>query len=333
MIATEGSKCMNHLSKRLAPVLSEIELEILHLETGLELQQIALRLWADGEREVALDCLRIAARCELSEAEIALAVWEATGGKEISACTDVPDVQAEADVVRSRPVKIPAQRFRTVAKVAAGAMAITAALVAGHQLPSGDKRNETSSPITAQVIRGQETSVLPQTYARLTPEPAMADAPASSGGSAAAAPPPARQQFHIDVDPAQDYMVTLRSADRHKPCSWRIVGTASEGPKGAAQVDLRPGELQQVKVPAGGWSSLSVFSDVQDRPGACPVLGGKPAPQRHPSTPVTAEPDTSPSAAPAPTEATVTPTPVPSEEPHLTTAETGPTGTPSLSTP
>jgi hypothetical protein len=315
---------------------SDNEMQVLRFEAALELHEIGHRLWAEGERKIAVDCLRVAARYELPEAETDLLVWRATKGRGISDCAGVPlsDVDpAEIWGVR-RVFRLtnPASMLPAWPKLAAGLLAIGVIVAAlfSYRLPTGTDRIAALPSMSPRTSLGQNATILPPADARFTPAPSPTGSRIPSWRPQA---PPARPEFRVELDSGSnlDYVVTLHSAAGKQPCRWNIVGTAPRGSKRAAQVDLEPGELQEVTVPARQWSSLSVFPDI---PGECTVVGGKRVAVQRPLTvgpPVPASGAASASATPAPTEATVMPATAASPGPLPSASRTLPPPSPARS--
>jgi hypothetical protein len=319
--------------------ISENMLRILRLEAALELHEIGHRLWADGERKIAPDCLRVAARCELAQAETDLLVLRSTRRRGIADCVDVSQSREAPETTWARRprrgirLRRPAVRLDSWPKLAASVLAV-AVVVAGviirEQLPAGHDR----------MVAGEEFTLLPPADPSFSAAPVASIRPASSRGPHERPTRPAVPRYQVDLDARKgaEYEVVLGSIDKKRSCSWNIVGTAADGPRSAAEIKLNPGELQRVRIPAGDFSHLSVYSNTSE----CavfdekPVLGHSP-PSAAPvaSTPPSATPAPSvtptPSATPTLTEATSTPSPGLTVEPRSTVSSPLPSPSPSAS--
>ncbi|WP_433295984.1 hypothetical protein ACQP2F_37245 [Actinoplanes sp. CA-030573] len=249
---------------------------LLHIEAGLGLHRIAHRLWAEGERDVARDCLRVAARCELAEAETDLLTLRMTRGSDIARCADVP-LGPEASSGPSAPasrlylMRAACQRGRQAVMHTPLVLACLLSLALGLLVRVPLAGLEALAPRPAPTATGEEIRFLGAVNVRLRPGPS-GQSPAKSSTLPGAA------EFRAELVPPADadhYVVTLHSARGKQPCMWRIVGTSSHGPPSTASVALRPGELQEVKVMAGKWSSLAVYADPQDQSSNCSVIGGR----------------------------------------------------------
>lgn len=248
--------------------LSENEVRILRLEAARELHEIGHRLWSEGERRAAPDCLRIAARYGLPQAEADVLIWRSTGRSAIDHCRDAPSaVQGIVPPAHRGPLV----RMRTAAVVLTSLAALGGFLVMRHMKLPDFARHRVPSVSSARTVSLQEARILPPMNATFTPAPQS-----SSPLSAVASPRPPELRVDLNAPGDNAYVVALQSATGEQFCNWQIVGTAVDRGPGAMQVGLRPGELQkQIYVPTGEWSSLSVFSDTPDSSNKCHVIGGK----------------------------------------------------------
>ncbi|GIE88580.1 hypothetical protein Are01nite_50600 [Actinoplanes regularis] len=289
-------------------------------------------LWARGEREVATDCLRLAARCEVSEAEADVIVLKVSGGSRIAdGAGFAPDENARAISVSS------GRRPRVKMAVAAAIFAVGAAGVAvvskNGTTPPEPQAQQAAMPGSSQVqpgpvVSGRLALVLPPTYARFSRAPSTHGRSTARGGEKA----PARLEYQVAVDarPHEEFVVSLQSDPDGDACRWNLVRHASGAPPEAAEVKLNRGEQRQVKMAATVPANLKVYVERSGRKDGCPVLGGR----FRPGTPLPASAD-APSAAPVAPEPAQTPVgepgppagDVPGEPDHPTEATAVPTAT------
>ncbi|GIF20010.1 hypothetical protein BJ973_002085 [Actinoplanes tereljensis] len=221
-----------------------------------QVHQIARDLLAEGERSLGPDCLRLAASREDPGAEVDLLIWRTSKGRRIFGQPALAKL-AWADRWRAR-LRSPLLWLPSWPKL--GLLGLTAATAISAGAFQG------GVTWAAQETNGRQTRVLSQAEVRF---PAVVSRTVHPPAPAGNAEP--ELQLELPAPPAEDYLVALQSAVGDQACSWRIVRTAPDGPSSDIRFHLRPGELQQVKVRAGDWSRLLVFSDMPSR---CPVLGG-----------------------------------------------------------
>ncbi|GID29649.1 hypothetical protein [Paractinoplanes brasiliensis] len=257
---------MVNLRQRHPRKITENQFRILRLEAAEELHVIGHRLWFEGERLIAPECLHIAARCGLPEAEADVLVWQSTEENEIDDCCDAP-------VGKRRE---PSRTGRRLAAAAMAGVAAFSGVFAFHQVNNGRLVwGATPAPPFKESLALREPRIFPPI-----------DAQFSAGASLEAASSVSPElEVDLSVSDEWEYVVALQSTDGKQTCSWRIIGTAADGRPGAMRVRLRPGELQkQVNVPSEGWSSLSVFAEVPSSARECQVVGGKFLPVDRPPT-------------------------------------------------
>jgi hypothetical protein len=294
------------------------QIRILRLEAAEELHDIGHRLWFEGERLIAPECLHIAARCGLPEAQADVLVWRSTGETEIDDCYEPPVAPK-----RNKPI---AGR-RTTTAVLATAAAVGGSLVVHQMTPGSLMGSPTLPPPSTEIPSVRELRILPPVDAHFSV--------ASTAGASPAALPSTPPDFQVDlgVPSEREFVVALQSTDGKQTCNWRIVGTATNGRPGAMRIGLLPGELQkQVNVPAEEWSRLSVFPEVPSSANECQVVGGKFVPADRSPTPSPPQPpNLSPSAPPTELASLPRPSPPP-ESPSNAVVSPGPTSPPSPST-
>jgi hypothetical protein len=301
------------------------------------------RLWAGGERTIARECFRLAAMCEVPEAETDTLLLDATGGKHVFDCdefsfgeNDFSFEQNDRDECAPRSITSGARHSRLkMAACVLGAVAVTAP-TSGWFVSRAGTEWETPVPAAAsthQVIARQ--AMLPTIDAILSPLPSAAR-PAAS--------PPLHLRSHspqLEVDQAAPidakYAGTLSSGAGEKLCNWQIVGSASDRPSGITGIQLKPGEVQEVNVSAEEWPNLAVFAEPAAGGGAsagaaagqCKVAGWRVVPAENTPTPGPA-PTPTPTAAASPTPSA---TPATSGEPPPVEAMIAPPAEPSTSPP
>lgn len=296
------------------------------------------RLWDEGERTIARECFRLAALCQLPEAETDVVLLDATGGKHVFECDEFA-LPAAAPERGRRASRISAARHSWVmiAACVLGAVVVTAPasgwVVARTGVVRTDGLSAESGPAagTARPAGVRPARALPTIDATLAPVSAATARPARHARSHL-------PQLQVDLGATSDakYAVTLSSGAGDRRCSWRIVGSASDRPPGATGIHLRPGETQQVNVSADEWPNLAVFGEPDGGSGQCQVSGLRvvpveatptvlaaspaPDPTGTPTPEPTATPTPSAGTEPAPVEATISPPPTPTSEPEPSTS-------------
>jgi hypothetical protein len=299
------------------------------IEAGFLAHDAGRLLWAGGERSIAPDCFRIAARCGLPEAEADLLVWEHTDGAAIADGSRAPGE-------RRRPRRAVTRR---IPPVAAGLiLAVGLWTTFGPQFPS----RPPSQPADL-TVGGQQLDAAPI-------EPIFA--PVTQDGSPArpstgppeprdrSAPVPAAAEVEIDrprTTTAKDVLVELSSdrladsAPAADECKWSLVKSSADGQDAAAPVVLGPGQSQVYRVQAGEWSSLRVVPDAGGARDGCTVVKVEQTPvavartpMLRPPTPTPTDPGRSsaPAEDPAPSGSAGPPPTVPAGR----SAATGPAG-------